>query len=276
MRVFNLVRDSVADLSRLLDLITIVPSGRRRLRLCAVWFALVMKLRLGIEREWRFALEWQGPRSMLKAAFSDVSELWVLRELFVAGEYRLPEFSPDVIVDLGSNVGLSVLYFREMYPAARIVAVEANPRVFARLHANVGNLPGVTLVHAAVGDREGTVTFHSGPESWGGSVHAHDAGGRPVTQQLVPALTLEHIMERAGEPQVDLLKMDVEGSEVEILKSSIKARQANIVVFEFHQEYADEDVWHTIGSLSEFELVRLAGDSAVHPLVTLRRRSAVG
>jgi FkbM family methyltransferase len=273
MGIFNnLVRESVTDLDQLLGLMSVVRPWRRRLRLFVVWLVLIMKLRLGIEREWSFMLEWQGPRSAMRARLSDLSELWVLHEIFVSGEYRLPDCSPRVIVDLGSNIGLSVLYFRDMYPEARIIAVEADPLVFARLQRNVAHLRDVALVHAAAGDRDGSVTFYSGPESWAGSVNPDP--GRRVRQQLVPALTLEDILERVGEARADLLKMDVEGSEIEILRASTAARNASLVVFEFHQEYADKDVWDAVSSLPEFEIVRMVGDSAGHPLVTLRRREA--
>lgn len=261
----------MAEVSRLLDVMTLILSWPERVRLCMIWLVLTFKLRLKVKRDIEFALRWQGPRTPQRAVISDVSELRVIREVFVSGEYELPDVAPAVILDLGSNIGISVLYFRDVYPRARLIAVEADPRTFERLRRNVGHLQDVELVHAAASNRDGMVKLYSGRESWSASVHR--AVGLE-TEYDVPALTIESILSQVGERRADIVKMDIEGSERAILKTSPGLREADLIVFEFHHGDAGDDLWTILDGLVKFTLVRMMGDSNQHPLVTVRRRAS--
>jgi FkbM family methyltransferase len=74
--------------------------------------------------------------------------------IFFEETYFFRAASPEpVILDCGSNIGMSVLYFKMLYPAARIIA----PAAFAKLRDNVArnSLTGVTLHNCALSDEEG-------------------------------------------------------------------------------------------------------------------------
>lgn len=260
-------RKLVAELGRLLDVMSIAASGHR-LRVLWIWLVLVVKRRLRIRAELGLRLRWRGPRSTVEAVISVASELRVIREVFVNGEYDLPAVSPRVILDLGSNVGLSVLYFHDRYPEAKIIAVEPDGRAFARLQRNVGALPNVHLLRAAATGVDGPVSLHSSWQSWSSSLF-----DRPDTYDVeeVDGRTLDSILATFGEERADIVKLDVEGAEPAILAGSAAVGKADWVVFEFHQEYCDEDVWSLIRRLDGLKLVRLAGHSEQHPLVTLTR-----
>ena len=80
-----------------------------------------------------------------RCVVSSPGDLLVLRDVFVDGEYQLPaRFRPRTIVDLGSNVGLSVAFFKLSYPDAAIVAVEPDLRTLALLEENTSSFKGVT------------------------------------------------------------------------------------------------------------------------------------
>jgi FkbM family methyltransferase len=262
-------RKLVTEVGRLLDVMSIADRGHR-LRVLWIWLVLVIKRRLRIRAEWGLRLRWRGPRSTLEGVISDASELKVIREVFVNGEYDLPVASPRLILDAGSNAGFSVLYFRDRYPEAAIVAVEPARRAFARLERNVGALPNVRLLRAAVVGEDGVVTLHTGWQSWASSLFAeHDM----YDAEEVEGLTVESVLARCGEERADLIKLDIEGSETQVLAHSSAIRTADHIVFEFHQEHSDDDVWALIGSLSGFQVVQMLGHSQEHPLVTLTRRS---
>jgi FkbM family methyltransferase len=269
IRGLSAPRKLVAELGRLLDVISIAEPGYR-LRVLWIWGVLVLKRRLRIQRELGLRLRWRGPRSSVEGVISDTSELRVIREVFVNGEYDLPAVNPRLIVDIGSNAGFSVLYFRDRYPEATIVAVEPARRAFARLERNVGGLPNIRLVRAAVVGEDGPVKLHTGWQSWASSLFAdHDA----YETEEVDGLSLESVLTATGQDRADIVKLDIEGAEPEVLASSAALRAAGHVVFEFHQEHTDQDVWTLIQSLSGFEIVRMMGHSQQHPLVTLARRS---
>jgi FkbM family methyltransferase len=163
---------------------------------------------------------------------TDASDLMVLRDIFVIGEYEA-DYRPDpaVIVDLGSHAGLSVLFFRARFPGARIVAVEADPRTVRKLQRNVGHLEGVTVVHAAMGAVDGAATLLVGELSW-----ASRRASGTVDGVVVPAMSLETLCRRLGIGRIDLLKIDVEGSEWEVLSACPERFDIGEIVGEVHDD----------------------------------------
>ena len=65
-----------------------------------------------------------------------------------------------VIYDVGSNVGITVLYWKQLYPRSRVVAFEPDPHVFDFLVRNCGAIPNVTLNNVAVWTSDGEMQFH--------------------------------------------------------------------------------------------------------------------
>lgn len=253
---------------------TRVPGFDARIRFALAWSRLSLKARLRPGSRLDARVRWQDKGgSMLSAVVADLSELKVIHEVFVLSCYDLPDAgSPRVIVDAGSNVGISILHFSERYPQARIIGIEPHPGTFERLRANTAHLPGVELVRAALTDEEGTVSLFAGDESWAASLTPGDHGDHQIR---VPAVTLDEIVLELELETIDILKLDIEGAERSVLTSSSVLDRVRMIVFEFHQEHSPESLWALLGKLDDFRLVRLRGDSGVHPLVTLTRSRGV-
>src|SRR5262249_10933617 len=75
-------------------------------------------------------------------------------------DFRSGEAEPRIL-DCGANVGLASLYFRRVYPGARITAYEADPALFAMLDVNLAanRAADVERIHAALWTTTGTLTF---------------------------------------------------------------------------------------------------------------------
>jgi FkbM family methyltransferase len=81
------------------------------------------------------------------------------REIFEEGEYWFDSDKSDpTILDCGSHIGLSVAWFKQRFPKARIVAFEPDPQNFRLLQTNVtlNGFTGVELLNVAVSSRKGT------------------------------------------------------------------------------------------------------------------------
>src|SRR5438105_3045769 len=70
--------------------------------------------------------------------------------------------SSPVILDCGAHIGVSILFFKKLYPHAKIIAFEPSRETFKLLKLNVeqNNLHDVELVNAAVSDRAGEIDFY--------------------------------------------------------------------------------------------------------------------
>src|SRR4051812_17376934 len=74
-------------------------------------------------------------------------------------EYFLPpRLQPEVILDIGSNIGASILYFHQRFPAARIIGFEPHPETFAILQKNVAGLESVSVLNCGLGASSSRVT----------------------------------------------------------------------------------------------------------------------
>lgn len=96
--------------------------------------------------------------------------LYLFDDIFVRQPYYFVTEKPDpLIVDCGSNIGTSILYFKKLYPEARIIAFEPFEEAFEKLRENVesNKLKNVRLHNVALSSKEGTVDFFYRPDKPG-------------------------------------------------------------------------------------------------------------
>ena len=132
-----------------------------------------------------------------------------VNEVFCRGDYRVPR-DCRVVVDVGSNIGLSALFFLTRDECVRVYAFEPDPRNVERLQNNLEPFTGRwTVEEAAVGDERGTVSF--GRDRGAGR---YGAVGSPHGEQL--RVRCEHINDvlrkvLETDSRIDLLKIDTQG-----------------------------------------------------------------
>jgi len=135
-------------------------------------------------------------------------------KVFLGNEYRLPyELSPRLIIDAGANVGMATLYFASRYPNATVVAIEPELSNFRMLQRNCAGLDNAVLVRAALWPDNGKLKINSSNEAWAFSVSEI---GSSATSSEVPAITIDDLLRRFDVSKIDLLKLDIEGAELEL------------------------------------------------------------
>lgn len=71
-----------------------------------------------------------------------------------AGHKRPFDFIPDVVIDLGCNIGLFTGYARQLYPHALIIAVEPDKKNCELFKELIGEDSRITLINKAIGSGE--------------------------------------------------------------------------------------------------------------------------
>lgn len=140
------------------------------------------------------------------------SFLSAFNEIFLERIYAFKSETPSPrILDLGANIGLSVLFFKRLNPQAQIVAYEADPRIFEYLENNVhGNgYTDVRLINKAAWHENTALQFSS--EGADGGRAALTGDGNLVDVEAVD------IAEILKTDRFDFLKMDIEGAEDVVL-----------------------------------------------------------
>jgi FkbM family methyltransferase len=173
---------------------------------------------------------------------------FLYREVFAEREYWFAtDHSRPVILDCGSNIGMAILFFKALYPDAEITAFEPAPWACAAIAETIdaNDLRDVALHNAALAEADGTLElFHdpSHPGSAAMSVYRERMPGEAV---LVPAVRLSSYVTKP----VDFLKLDVEGSELPVLRdlaTSGAIGRIRQMVIEFHHHLSP-----TVDNLSE-------------------------
>jgi FkbM family methyltransferase len=134
------------------------------------------------------------------------------KELFVDEIYNFQsKSSSPVIFDCGANVGTSCVYFKTLYPTAKIKAFEADDNITQYLRENLqhNNITDVDVIDSAVWIHSDGISF-SCEGADGGSIQGSDNLNKVKSIRLRDYLQKEEI--------VDLLKIDIEGAEYEVLK----------------------------------------------------------
>ena len=124
-----------------------------------------------------------------------------------------------VVLDVGGNVGQTACEYTSYFPQAQIYTFEPVPASFAKLQSAVANLPRVKAFQMAVGSSTGTVFMNVGDDSQLNSIVKVKDSTSVIE---VPLDSLDHIVSSLSLDQIDLLKIDVEGFELEVLKGAVR------------------------------------------------------
>jgi len=171
------------------------------------------------------SIEWQGMTLYYRPGSSDpwaiYNHLMKPRE---RDEYAPPREFPlareavKTVLDIGANVGVTALYFSQIFPNAKIYAFEPAPDNFAVLQKNVANCPRIRAFNFALGAQDATLELYASdnPVNFGGySLHA--AGSDTSRKVSIPVRNVAGVLKEIGVGAVDVIKVDTEGAEWDIL-----------------------------------------------------------
>ena len=166
----------------------------------------------------------------------------------------------DIAIDCGANVGLYTRFLARA--GATVHAFEPDPIAFAELKKNTSMMPNVHLHQAAVGVEDGEI------ELFRSTAFDNDPLNRTVDSSTLPIKNLHSDSQVIKVRQVALtgfisslsapvsiLKMDIEGAEVDVLQSLIDRKLAGLV----HRAFVEtHEITHKRLKARTFSLVRYA------------------
>ncbi|HEX7069297.1 MAG TPA: FkbM family methyltransferase [Rhodothermales bacterium] len=176
----------------------------------------------------------------------------------------------QTIIDGGANKGQFARAATEIYPNARIHAFEPLPDVAEALRGNLADRRQVTVHQTALGPTDGTITFYRQDYSLASSA-LRPTGPTRGTPIEVPVARLDSILHGEALARPVLLKLDLQGFEIEAMKGGPKVlEQSDYALLEtaFVTGYEGEPGFNEVAAFMEG-----AGFEFVRPVDVLTERS---
>ncbi len=173
-----------------------------------------------------------GPEYQLRPPTAGNNDGGVAYEMFV---YKLlqpivwiPRVRVKLVVDIGANVGMSLVYLLGMYWRANAIAFEPHPGHVAQCRANLarnGYDTRTTLYEAAAGAADGSGWISDD----GSSSHMSNVAGSGFETKIVDIFPI------LAEREIDVMKIDIEGGEYELLEDPrFETLNVRAIVLEWH------------------------------------------
>ena len=161
---------------------------------------------------------------------------YLFNEIFLDQEYCfVSNKTRPFIVDCGSNIGMSVIYFKMIYPNSEVLAFEPDEEAFACLEENMkaNEIHAVCLNRKAISNKEGDMDFYYDQDNPGSLGMSTFRERMPKNKKVVESVLLSKYIDR----EVDFLKLDIEGAErdvVEDLSNEGKLSYIKQILIEYH------------------------------------------
>jgi FkbM family methyltransferase len=221
-------------------------------------FTALMSCYAGITRnpndrsEVSFDLQLSGDRFPITMRKSDI---FTLAEIFFDRQYAIHSPLPahPLVLDCGANVGLSAIWFLAGWPGARLHAFEPEPNNFRLLEMNIGTRTDAVLNRTAVGRESGNALLFVADHGAMHSVKDASVGRRSID---VSCVSLGDYLRAKRIDRVDVLKLDVEGSELDAIEGLGSAIDSvHVIVGELHEKTVDEVRFYRYVEGKSFRLV---------------------
>jgi len=204
-------------------------------------------------------LGWQGimifsslnnkKKSILRIKLKNISASFYLRQntsdvnvfehIFAENQYNVKfDFKPKYILDLGANIGLASIYFNNRFPDATIFAVEPDGANFEMLLKNTESYEKIHCFQYGIWDKSANLEIYdTGNGHWAFMTREADH----VNDNTIEAKSIDELMQEFNIPGIDILKIDIEGSEKQIFENGSdkwipKVRSLIIELHDRHKE----------------------------------------
>jgi FkbM family methyltransferase len=186
----------------------------------------------------------QGNTNLIKNEFHFIDSESFINQFKDIWQKEILHFDSDneapLIIDCGSNIGLSVCYFKKKFPKSRIIAFEPDPKIFKTLTQNTKEFDkkNLKLLNLAVWNRDSTLSFCQ-----------NGADGGTLSKEgniVVNTVNLSDYLNQ----KIDFLKIDIEGAESVVLPS-IESKLHNVknLFLELHVKKDQPELLETTCSI---------------------------
>jgi FkbM family methyltransferase len=175
-----------------------------------------------------------------KWPFINILDYGLAYELWVNPSYAIDHPRPSSvrnIIDIGTNNGMSALYFRSRFPDATIHCVEPNPACVAHIHRQSDVIENICVHQKVMADSNETKEFFIDTTSSVSSSLLRR--NRRQQSHQIPSTRLNTLIDNVQGMHADIVKFDIEGSEGLVFTDGVDYTRINTLVGELHYDLCD-------------------------------------
>ncbi len=171
-----------------------------------------------------------------KSAFclrKNSSDLHTFVQVFLDDEYKIDfDKNAKIVIDAGANIGLFTIKIKNELPNATVICVEPDPENFELAKSNLANYDNVFLENAGLWDSNAMLKVYD--------KHNYGKWGIIVEEDLVngniAAVSVDALLEKYNISTIDILKIDIEGSEKQLFSRNYEnwLCKVKVIVIELH------------------------------------------
>lgn len=246
--------DTLQAIYRFLDTIATIIRNYKDLKTRFYYIFVFIKLKLVKSKKYTYFQKNKIYFSNYESFVASLTEIFFYKSYF----FETKSSSP-VIIDCGANIGITSLYFKSIYPQARITNIEAVPNTFKILKKNTKSFSDLTNINTVVCKNvrsEKQVRIPSGKDN--NDLNFSVFNGKPNKTHLKSSRLSDFVTEKT-----DCLILDIEGNEDQILldlKENDKLKFIKNIFVEFHN-YENKSLSRIISILSNngFKIITGSG-----------------
>ncbi|GHT54336.1 hypothetical protein AGMMS49982_18870 [Bacteroidia bacterium] len=188
----------------------------------------------------------------------------IFDQVFLDNSYPVDYgFQPDVILDCGANVGFATVFFKNQFPNAKIVCVEPDSGNYEMLCKNTQNFKDVILYKAGLWNKSAHLIIEN-PDADAPSFVVKEV--EAASPESIKAVTIKEIMEEQQIDFIDILKIDIEGSEKEVFSSNYDywLPRTRVIIIEMHDRMKDGCSKSFFEALVKYDFkIELSGENII-------------
>jgi FkbM family methyltransferase len=164
----------------------------------------------------------------------DTSDYYTFDQVFLRDQYNIHfPFEPTTILDAGANIGLAAVYFSHRYPQAIVVAIEPSSDNFAVLQKNIAPYQNIKAYCKGLWNKDVHLEIINTDGVQNAFMVAETTADNP---RALPAISIDSIMREQNWNSIDILKVDIEGSEKEVFELNYEnwLPKCKAIVIELH------------------------------------------
>jgi FkbM family methyltransferase len=183
-------------------------------------------------------------------------------EVLLKKSYELPAgVKPARIIDGGGNIGLTAVFFANRFPEAKIITVEPDKDNFELLSANCSSYKNITCMNAGIWNRPAHLTIID-------QGHGNNAFTVEEVAVAVPgsvaAVSIESIRQSQQWDTIDVVKLDIEGSEKQVFEKEYESwlPRTKVLFIELHDRMVKGCSKAVFAAMSKYDFnCEIAGEN---------------